>query len=216
MVQAIKENLDIILALVIGLGLTAAGITGLLDTIPINRVLADTATETISITATVEASISLMVSTSSVHLSPSLVDINGVPNIGSSTNITLTAGTNDSGGYSINIGDPGPSGNSGALCHSGGCATGALYSADAVLVAGTDGYGVQATTTDSDVTVDSDFNYWGNEHVGNVTSTLDLMASTGGPTFGDQILIKIKAAAATSTQTGTYDDQLQLTCVSST
>jgi hypothetical protein len=209
--ELIKKNLDVVLAFGLGLGLMIWGIVGISNTIPLNN-SASAATETISVSATIEESVNLSVSTSSVTLLPSLVDVVGSPHIGSSTNITVTAGTNDQGGYTVNIRS-----SYGGLCHSGGCSTYKVTSTDEILAAGNDGFGVQATTSDIDVTIDNDFDYWGNEHVGDISSTTaEALATTLGPSLGDQITLKIKAAAATTTPSGTYNDTIQLTCLGST
>ncbi len=206
--EIIKENLDTTFAVVIGIIFAIIGIIGIADTFPIINP-ASAATETISVSATISQWISFSVSTNTVAITPDLVTSAGGTNIGSSPDITLTAGTNDADGYSIDLRD-----SYGGLCHSGGCSVWKVTSTDATLSAGTDGYGAQASSTDSDVTIGANYNYWGNNQVGDISSTTaQTVASTSGPSSSDQTLLKLKAAAADTDPDGTYSDTLTLTCL---
>ncbi len=205
-----QENRELFLAIVGGLTLALIGVLSISGTIPFSSP-ASAATETISVSATISQWLSFGVSTNTIALTPELVTSAGGTNIGSSTEITLTAGTNNSSGYGIEIKDL-----NGGLCHSGGCGTHNITSGDATLSAGTDGYGAQATTTDTDVgTVDANYDFWGasNQQVGDLSSSPQALADTTAPSSNDQTLLKLKAAAASIDPAGTYSDTVTLTCL---
>jgi len=210
MPETIKKYGDVALALVIGLILVIAGMVGLSGMIA-QPSSVSAATETVTVYATVEAWVSLAVSPTTTTMSPALVSTTGGVSIGESDYIQITCGTNGTSGYSLDI----KSANE-ALCHSGGCGTASISSASTTLVAGTDGYGAQATSTDGDVTIDSDFNLAtsSNAVYGLESGDADL-ADTGGPTSGDISWLTLKAAATSTKQSGTYDDTITLTLTAS-
>ncbi|MBD3208324.1 MAG: hypothetical protein GF370_02645 [Candidatus Nealsonbacteria bacterium] len=199
--------LEIVLSGGIALLITILGVMNLSNSSPLVSP-ASAATDTVSVQTTIQEWISFSVAPTSTSLTPDLVDASGGTHIGSSTDITLTAGTNSANGYSIDAKDQ----NAG-LCHSGGCGTHNISSGTTTLSAGTDGYGAQATSTDADVTIHSNFNYWGNDDVGGLETSDKSLADTAGSSSGDQTLFKLKAAAAASDPSGTYSDTVTLTCL---
>ena len=209
MTKTIKKDREIILALGIGLVLAIAGTVGMRNTIPLINP-ASAATETMAISATIQQWLTFSASTTTIPMTPDLVTIAGATNIASTTDITLTSGTNSTNGYSIDVRSVSNAG----LCHSGGCGTHNINSGTSTpLVAGTDGYGMQATTTDSDVTIHSNYDYWGNDNVGGITVATKDLADTSSPSTGDETSIKFKAAAANTDPDGTYSDSVYVICL---
>ena len=169
------------------------------------------ATSTVGVTATVESWLTFSVSPTSVSLSPALVDSTGTPHIGSSTVITLTLGTNNTGGWSISI--------QGA--NNGLYSTNASYlistvSGTSTLSAGTDGYGANATATYAGVSIGNYYDYYGSDTVGEIaSSTSHTLASKNSPNSQEDVVdMKIKAAAQVTTPSATdYSDTITLTAI---
>jgi hypothetical protein len=212
MPKMIKKDWDIALAVAIGLVLTVAGIIGLSSMVARpSTVTADTATETVEVSATVAAWVSLEVTPTSTSLSPELVTSAGGTNIGESDYIQITTGTNGVTGYSLDIKSL-----NAALCHSTGCATGTISSASATLAAGTDGYGAQATSSDSDVTIAASYNHATSTNtVGGLENSDNDLADTSSESSGDITWLTLKAAATSTKTVGTYEDTITLTLTSS-
>jgi len=219
MPKLLVKNKGIVFALVLGLILTVAGLTGLIGKIVLPKVLAATATQTVEVTATVEAWLQFTANPSSVTLLPSLVDSAGTGHIGSSTNVTLNLGTNAVSGWNITI-----EGKYAGLCHSSATGTTCSTSSDNLIVsvptggttalsAGTDGYGANATPTLSGVTIGTYYNNWNSDTVGAIaSSTSQTLASKSTPNASvDVAYLKIKAASEIAQKSGSYYDTITLT-----
>lgn len=210
MPKTVKNHGDIVLALGIGLVLTIAGIVGLSGMVALPSSVS-AATETVEVEATVASWVSLEVTPTTTTITPDLVTSAGGTNIGESDYIQITTGTNGSSGYTLDI----KSLNAG-LCHSSGCGSGKLDSASTTIAAGTSGYGGQATSSDSDVTIATSYDQATSTNVvgGFETSDNDL-ADTGGPTTGDISWLTFKAAATSTAPAATYSDTITLTLTAS-
>lgn len=173
------------------------------------KVSADTSSTTaVNVSATVSEWLAFSISTSTVQLTPDLVDIAGGTHIGSSTAIDLSIGTNASNGWSTTI----KGANSGLVSGSNSIAS---TNSTSTLVAGTDGYGVNATSTLSGVTVGKYYDYWNTNTVGGVTSTEQTLVSKATSNDTTPVAeIKIMAACDKLQPPGTYSDTITLTTTS--
>lgn len=212
MADLIREHKELVIFAGLGLILAAAiflTMSNLFDF----PVFAATATQTVSVTATVQSWLLFSVSPTSTALSPDLVNTSGGTAIGSSTNITLMGGTNDAGGWSITI-----RGANGGLATSTfdlieSVATGT--SASTTLTAGTDGYGANATTVLSGASIGAPYNNWGTAKVGAIASTTSQTLVNGPVTASTTLAtMKIYAAANADQPAGTYGDTVTLTITS--
>lgn len=177
-------------------------------------VFAANATGNVSVTATVQSWLVFSVTPTSAALSPNLVDTSGNASVASSTSITMNGGTNDASGWSITIAgtNAGLSTSTFDLIES--VATGA--SASTTLVAGTDGYGANATTTLAGASIGSPYDNWGSAKVGAIaSSTAQTIVSKGTANSSTTLAtMKIYAAADTAQPAGTYGDTVVLTITS--
>ncbi|KPJ57410.1 hypothetical protein AMJ49_00515, partial [Parcubacteria bacterium DG_74_2] len=143
----------------------------------------------ITVQAFVSAWLSFTVSPTTTPLSPDLVDTGGGLHYGSSTDITLSVGTNAAQGWNITI-----EGKYGGLCHSSATGTACATTTDNLIASvdtggttaldvtppGSDGYGANATPTASGVTVGTYYDNWGTQTVGAIaSSTSQTLASKG-------------------------------------
>lgn len=201
-----KDHWDIVLALGIGLVLTAVGVMGLSAMIA-KPGSVSAATETVEVSATVASWVSLAVTPTTTTITPDLVTSAGGVNIGESDYVKITCGTNGTSGYSLDVKSL-----NAALCHSGGCGTAQIVSASSTLSAGVDGYGAQATSSDADVSIGAWYNFaTSTNSVGKVETSDHHLADTGGSTADDITWLTLKAAATSTKQSGTYSDTLTLT-----
>jgi hypothetical protein len=216
MPEIIKKNLDVALALGIGLVLAISGIMGMMELVALPD-FASAATGTVGVTATVNEWLTFSVSTTSVALSPDLVDSAGGTHVGSSTDITLNLGTNSANGWSISVKGATPSG----TCANGGLVNSASSSiaicqpsVTSTLAAGTDGYGANATATLADVTIAANYNYWGSTTVGELDTTDSTLASKNSPNAATNVVtMKVYAACDALQPSGQYTDTITLTAV---
>jgi hypothetical protein len=88
----------------------------------------------------------------------------------------------------------------------------AAFSATSTLAAGTDGYGIQATTTASGLTLAARYNQSGNT-VGGLSLTDLTLASSTADIASSTVNITHKAAVSASTLSGTYNDTITYSCV---
>jgi len=175
------------------------------------KAMAQATSTTVGVTATVEEWLTFSVSPTTVTLSPALVDAAGTPHIGSSPDIALTLGTNSSDGWSIRI-----KGANGGLRSPTANYTISTVPGTSTLSAGIDGYGANATSSLSGVTIGAKYNYWGTDTVGEITTTDNTLAQKGSPNTEQQVaLMKIKAAANVMTPSGNYSDTITLTALPS-
>lgn len=204
MIQIIK-NKEAVLVFAIGLAIIFCSVFTINKMAsPITRVSA--ATETIAVTATVSEWISFSVSPTTTSLSPNLVDTSGNTAVASSSNITLVCGTNDDSGFNIQIRED----------NNDGLISGAnsinLASATGTLVAGTDGYGVNATTTSSNTSIATNYNYWSTTTVGQITNTAQNLSTCSDQIASSTTTMKIYAACDSLQPSGSYTDTITVTC----
>ena len=136
----------------------------------------------------------------------------GITTAYSSTTLTITS---DSAVF-VKVYDKGGGGTAG-LYYAGG--PDLIDSADATpLTAGSEGYGLQATSTTWDMTIKAQYNYasttdnvGGLELVGNMVT----MASSSGAVTNAKVIIYHKATIATTILAGAYVDSLNYICVNS-
>jgi hypothetical protein len=88
----------------------------------------------------------------------------------------------------------------------------AAFSATTTLVAGTEGYGIQATTTASGLTLAARYNQTGNTVGGLATTTLVLASSTADISTSTVNVVH-KAAVSANTLSGSYNDTITYSCV---
>jgi len=216
MAEKIKKHKSIVFILGTGLifaiaGLLISGMSGIIGFPSFAQ--AATTTKTVTVSATVQPWLYFSVSPTSISLTPDLLDINGSPNIGSSTNVTFTVGTNSSGGWTIGV-----RGLYGGL----GSTTANLIpsvpvSATTTIVAGTDGYGANATGSIAGVVVQGNgYAGWGSATVGAIpTSTSQLILTKGTANASSTVgLMKVYAACDAAQPVGTYEDTITLTLTS--
>ena len=148
-----------------------------------------------SLTCTLSAT-----STDFASLTPSAVST-------SSPDITITV--TSSGGFQITVKDAG-NGTSPGLYKSTS-PTYLIQSTDATLTAGTDGYGIQAITSDPNVTINPKYNKSGN-NVGGLSLTDIVLASSTSAVSDAKINITHKASASYLAPVGSYSDTITYSC----
>lgn len=91
-----------------------------------------------------------------------------------------------------------------------------INSADTTLTAGTNGYGIQATTTSAGsgalLSLNSKYNKTGNL-VGGLTITNTLLASSTSDITGREVVVTHKAAVSSQALSGNYTDTITYECV---
>jgi len=208
MAEKIKKQKDVVFVLGIGLVLTIAVIAGMSGMIAMPNFASAATSTTVTVTATVESWLTISAAPSSVTLTPSLVDIAGGINVGSSTsNVAISVGTNSATGWSIGIKG------AGAGLVYGSTSTINSVTGTSTLTAGNDGYGANASTTLVGTTIGALYNNWSTTTVGEIKSgagqTLaskpSLQASTTVATM------KVYAAATSTHPSGSYADTITLT-----
>lgn len=173
------------------------------------KVNAQQSTTTVGITAIVEAWLVFSVTPTSAFLSPPLVQADGTLNIGSSTEIVLNLGTNATNGWGITI-----KGQNGGLYST---STGELIptvSGTSTLVAGTDGYGANATSTLAGVTIGNYYNYYDTNTVGEIVTSTSRTLASKSTSNSTQSVAKMKVKAATTAErrpAANYSDTIVLT-----
>ncbi|MDD5145365.1 MAG: hypothetical protein PHF44_00730 [Candidatus Pacebacteria bacterium] len=205
MAERIKKNWEINLVLFIGLVLAIVGVVSLFGMKPsTNNALA--AATSVTVTATVSEWLSITGSTTSVAILPALVDTSGNLATGTSQIVTLTCGTNHDDGFSLTV----KSDNAALIYNATSIASHA--SGSTTIEIGTDGYGVQASS--SDATIDPIYNYWDNEPlqiVGTASTTAQTLATNGVPESGQIIDVRFKATTSNQKTAGTYTDTIDFT-----
>lgn len=163
----------------------------------------------VGITATVDQILTFSISaTSSAFgvLSPTAVST-------SSPNITLTISTNAPFGFSVTVRDEGDGTNPGL--YKSAPPTKLIASTTTTLVAGTEGYGIQAATTPAGsgatVSISPTYLKTGND-VGGLSRTPTLLASATGPVAGREVVVTHKAAISPLTIPGNYADTITYVC----
>ena len=138
----------------------------------------------------------------------------------SSPNVTTTVSCNPAGGCQVQVKDQG-NGTNGGLYNSTANhlipSPAAGFPNTATLVAGTEGYGIQATTTTAGsggtLSLNSIYNQTGNT-VGKLSTTSVVLASSSQPVSNREIVVTHKAAISVLTPGGSYQDTITYDCVS--
>lgn len=196
------------------LALSAFGMVGLLlGALQPSPVLGSTVT----VSATVPSTISCSVSTTTT----SFGTITSAAIATASLNVTSTMACDDAIGCTFSINDAGD-GTHGGLYSSGASylvpSPDAAYDGTATLVAGTEGFGIQAATTSAGsgatFTIGSNYLQTG-DTVGKLATTTATLASTNAPTTGRQVVVTHLAAISTLTSAATdYSDTITYGCTS--
>ncbi len=156
----------------------------------------------IAIAAIVQIWLDFRISTTTLELLPPLVAADGTLNVGSSTEVILSLGTNNSRGWDMVI----KSLNNGL--HS--LAANYTISSSAQvsnLVAGTEGYGANATSVFSGVSIGEIYDYYGSDTVGELVNQYNVLAFYNNQHLMTEVVkLQIKAAASLMTPSG-YDYQ---------
>jgi len=170
----------------------------------------------VTVTATVTTSVTCSFSTTTTAfgtIGPSAVYT-------SSPNVTTTVSCNPAGGCQVKVKDAGD-GTNGGLYNSTANhlipSPAAGFPDTATLVAGTEGYGIQAATTTAGsgvtLTLNSIYNQTGNT-VGKLSTTSVVLASSSQPVANREIVVTHKAAVSGLTPAGSYQDTITYDCVS--
>jgi hypothetical protein len=138
----------------------------------------------------------------------------------SSPNVTTTVSCNPAGGCQIQVKDQG-NGTNGGLYNSTANhlipSPTSGFPNTATLVAGTEGYGIQAATTTAGsggtLSLNSIYNQTGTT-VGKLSTTSVVLASSSQPVANREIIVTHKAAISGLTPAGLYQDTITYDCVS--
>jgi hypothetical protein len=172
-------------------------------------------TGTVTVTASVPTSVTCAFSTTTTDFGT--LSVSAVTT--SSPNVTTTVSCNPAAGCQVQVKDQG-NGTNGGLYNSAANylipSPAAGFPATATLVAGTEGYGIQATTTTAGsggtLSLNSIYNQTGNT-VGRLSTTSVILASSSQPTANREIVVIHKAAISGLTPAGSYQDIITYDCV---
>ena len=210
MAKVIKRNIDVALAIGIGLLLLVISIIGIQKMVVVDQADAQTTdTAAVTVYATVAPTIDISVSSSVLNF--------GTLSDGSvsATNTNFLVKTNAANGYTVTIYDVGD-GTTGGLATSSALIAAPSGSVGSTLTAGTQGYGAQCSTTDSDVNIYAVYNDWtGPNNVGPLATTTNNFTSSTSATAGDQSALYLRAAISATSTVGTYEDTITLTATGS-
>lgn len=160
--------------------------------------IAVVADDQVQMTATVNPSITFYLSANS-----SAFGELSTGSIISSSDITLTVGTNAQSGYSISVLDTGSGTNPGLYNTN---ASSLIGSADGALSAGTEGYGIQAAS--GNATIESRFSQGGDTVGGLGILAAPLASYATGMNANHTVTITHKAAISSWTKAGAYVDTI--------
>lgn len=164
----------------------------------------------IFIAATVQPWLYFEVSPLSLTLLPDLVSATGTFNIGETEEVTLKVGTSNPDGWEIKI-----KGTNNGLKSLSTNYIIPTVSGSSNLVAGNEGYGAQATSTLPGVLINSIYDYYGTNRVGEIVTDYRILAfrSSSNP-LAEIGKMKIKASASINTPADVeYSDTVILTIV---
>jgi hypothetical protein len=172
---------------------------------------------TVTVSATVTTSVTCTLSTSTTSFGT--IDHNQVYT--SSPNVTTTVSCNPAAGCTVSINDAGSGSNPGLYKSTSPTylipSPNSAYSATATLVAGTEGYGIQAATTTAGsggtLSLNPRYNQTGNT-VGGLTTTSIVLASSSEPVANREVVVTHKAAVSGLTPAGSYQDTITYSCTS--
>lgn len=164
--------------------------------------------EDVAIAAIVETWIYFVISPLAVDIEPALIGIDGTLNIGTSPDIVFSVGTNNVGGWYIEMKGK----NSGLKSLSTNAVIDSVNSTS-TLVAGTDGYGANATGTLTGVSIGELYDYYGTDTVGEIVDSYNLLALKESENLlTDVVKVQIKAAASIMTPAAIdYSDVIIIT-----
>ena len=171
---------------------------------------------TVTVTATVTTTVTCALSTTTTAFGT--IDSSAVYT--SSPNVTTTVSCNPAAGCQVKINDQG-SGSQPGLWNSSAShlipSPNSAFSATATLVAGTEGYGIQAATTSAGsggtLSINVRYNQTGNT-VGGLTTTTIILASSSQPVANREVVVIHKAAVSGLTPAGSYQDTINYSCSS--
>jgi hypothetical protein len=172
-----------------------------------------------SSTVTVSASVAATISCSTSATSTAFGTLTDASVFTSSPNVSSTMScANSSAGCTLYVKDAGSGSNPGLWNSTSSSlieSPNAAFDATSTLVAGTEGYGIQATTTSAGsgatLTLAARYNQSGNT-VGGLTLTNTTLASASATSSGREVVVTHKAAIATVTPAGTYNDTITYEC----
>ncbi|GBD34350.1 hypothetical protein HRbin35_00062 [bacterium HR35] len=207
-----KENQTQNLILLIGIFLTIYFVYELFI-LPSGLLRAQT---NVTVTATVTTTVTCNPATTTTNFGT--IDASAVYT--SSPNVITTVSCNPAAGCNVTIRDQG-SGTQPGLWNSTASylipSPNASFSATATLVAGTEGYGIQATTTSAGsggtLSLNSRYVQTGNT-VGGLTTTTIQLASSTEPVANREIVVTHKVAISGLTRAGNYQDIITYSCAS--
>jgi len=170
---------------------------------------------TVNVTATVPTSVTCTPSTTTTAFGN--IDPNAVYT--SSPNVTITVSCNPAAGCQVQINDQGSGSQPGLYKSTSPThlipSPNSAFNATATLVAGTEGYGIQAATTSAGsggtLTLNPRYNQTGNT-VGGLTTTTIQLASSTEPVANREIVVTHKAAVSSLTPAGNYQDAITYNC----
>lgn len=171
----------------------------------------------VSVSATVSTSVTCNVSTTTTAFG----NINASAVYTSSPNVTTTVSCNPGAGCTVTIKDQGDNTNGGLWKSDSPTylipSPASGFPATATLVAGTDGYGVQAATTTAGsggtLSLNSIYTY-GGDTVGKLATTTQTLASSSQPVANRQVVVTHKAAVSGLAYAGNYADTITYSCAS--
>lgn len=197
--------------LFLAIGITLFSVVSLIWNFrPVNAQNESTTSEAVTVKATVQAWIDFEVSTTTLDLTPPLLQADGTLNIGSTPDLDLSLGTNAPLGWQIRI-----RGQNGGLYSSSANYTIPSVSGTSTLATGTEAYGANATSATSTVTIGSYYNYYGTNPpvVGEIQTSDNVLASKTSK--NPKVLVakmQVKATASQVTPPGSdYQDVITLT-----
>ncbi len=171
--------------------------------------------QSVTVTATVATTATCNVSTTTTSfgtLNPSAVNV-------SSPNVTTTISCNGANGCNLFVQDQGDGTNGGLYKSTAPTylipSPNSSFSATATLVAGTEGYGIQAATTTAGsgatLNLNVRYNVTGNT-VGGLTTTTIPLATSSSPVNNREVVVTHKVAISGLTPAGDYADTITYSC----
>jgi hypothetical protein len=186
------------------LGSVMVLVVGLLSTASIDMVQGATVTVTASVTETVTCSTNIS-STAFGTLTTGAVST-------AATNASSSLSCNNGLGCTLTVQDAGNGASPGLATTSPAYL---IPSANATLIAGTEGYGIQATSTTGGsggtLTIRSVYNVSSTD-VGGLLIAATTLASSTAQVASRQVLVRHLAAISATTQAGSYSDTITYSC----
>ena len=214
MAKIIKEHKDTFLIFGIGLVLAIASIVSFSGTVVMPNTVsaATTVQQSVAVTATVNEWLTFALSGSGT-LSPDLVDASGGTAIASSSVIDLDLGTN-ANDWSISV-----TSSAGQLDGSiSGSINSPAAASNCTTTAGTDCYGINATSTQgASVDILTLYDYYGTHKMGSVDTSSQLLATstTAYAAATNVVDFKIEASCDALQSAGSYTDTIYFTATAS-